>query len=157
MPPWTLNRIAELQRLWRDGLTASDVARTLGDDVTRSAVLGKVHRLGLSRPGHIRKTVAGSKPAQRAAPGRPDGASAPHRRSRPRPPLPVALPDAPTTDLIAVGRAGCRFPYGDPGGPTLPLCGRPVQRGVYCGPHAAVAYLPPRLGSDPIARLADFD
>lgn len=47
---WTDERVATLKRLWvDDGLTGSQIARQLGG-VTRSAVIGKVHRLGLS--GH---------------------------------------------------------------------------------------------------------
>jgi hypothetical protein len=48
-PTWTENRIATLRRMWGEGASASAIARDLGG-VTRVAVLGKVHRLGLSEP-----------------------------------------------------------------------------------------------------------
>lgn len=52
---WTEDRVATLKRLWTEGLSASQIAKQLGS-VTRNAVIGKVHRLGL---------------AGRAAPSRP--------------------------------------------------------------------------------------
>ena len=45
---WTEERIELLQRLWLQGQTASQIAEQLGGGVTRNAVIGKAHRLGLS-------------------------------------------------------------------------------------------------------------
>jgi len=44
---WTDERVTTLKKLWLDGLSASQIAKQLGG-VTRNAVIGKVHRLGLS-------------------------------------------------------------------------------------------------------------
>ena len=44
---WTDERVELLKKLWADGLSASQIATELGN-VTRNAVIGKVHRLGLS-------------------------------------------------------------------------------------------------------------
>ncbi|MGZ3259711.1 MAG: GcrA family cell cycle regulator, partial [Croceibacterium sp.] len=44
---WTDERVALLSKLWADGLSASQIAAELGG-ITRNAVIGKVHRLGLS-------------------------------------------------------------------------------------------------------------
>jgi GcrA cell cycle regulator len=44
---WTDERVETLKRLWLDGVSASHIAKHLGG-VTRNAVIGKVHRLGLS-------------------------------------------------------------------------------------------------------------
>ena len=44
---WTINRVEDLKKLWNQGYTASQIARSLGE-VTRNAVIGKAHRLGLS-------------------------------------------------------------------------------------------------------------
>ena len=53
---WTEARVDKLKRLWEDGLSASQIAEHLGD-VTRNAVIGKAHRLGLSsRPSPIKRT-----------------------------------------------------------------------------------------------------
>jgi GcrA cell cycle regulator len=44
---WTDDRVEQLKKLWEGGLSASQIAAELGN-VTRNAVIGKVHRLGLS-------------------------------------------------------------------------------------------------------------
>ena len=52
---WTEERVEMLKRLWQEGLSASQIAGELGG-VTRNAVIGKVHRLGLS--GRVMSTIA---------------------------------------------------------------------------------------------------
>ena len=44
---WTEERVELLRKLWAEGLSASQIAGRLGE-VTRNAVIGKVHRLGLA-------------------------------------------------------------------------------------------------------------
>src|SRR3978361_202663 len=44
---WSDDRVEQLKKLWENGLSASQIAAELGN-VTRNAVIGKVHRLGLS-------------------------------------------------------------------------------------------------------------
>src|ERR1700751_4052641 len=44
---WTDERVETLKKLWTEGLSASQIAAELGG-ITRNAVIGKVHRLGLS-------------------------------------------------------------------------------------------------------------
>jgi GcrA cell cycle regulator len=44
---WSDDRVEQLKKLWESGLSASQIAAELGN-VTRNAVIGKVHRLGLS-------------------------------------------------------------------------------------------------------------
>ena len=52
---WTETRVDQLKNLWEEGLSASQIANRLGD-VTRNAVIGKAHRLGLSsRPSPIKR------------------------------------------------------------------------------------------------------
>lgn len=48
---WTDERVETLKKMWGDGASASQIAKELGD-VTRNAVIGKVHRLGLSNRNH---------------------------------------------------------------------------------------------------------
>ncbi|MBI1779129.1 MAG: global cell cycle regulator GcrA-like protein [Proteobacteria bacterium] len=50
---WSEERVAELKRLWATGLSARQIAEQLGG-VTRNAVIGKAHRLGLSQPSPTR-------------------------------------------------------------------------------------------------------
>ena len=47
---WTDERVETLKRMWTEGASASTIAKLLGG-VTRNAVIGKVHRLGLSNRG----------------------------------------------------------------------------------------------------------
>ncbi|HEY8580387.1 MAG TPA: GcrA family cell cycle regulator, partial [Beijerinckiaceae bacterium] len=44
---WTDERVELLRKLWMDGLSASQIASELSNGITRNAVIGKVHRLGL--------------------------------------------------------------------------------------------------------------
>ena len=44
---WTEDRVEKLKSMWTEGNSASQIAKELGG-VTRNAVIGKVHRLGLS-------------------------------------------------------------------------------------------------------------
>ena len=60
---WTDERVARLSKLWAEGLSASQIATELGG-VTRNAVIGKVHRLGLSGRA---KSTAGGRPKRAAA------------------------------------------------------------------------------------------
>lgn len=75
---WTPARIGVLQELWGSGLSAKEIAARLGGGITRNAVIGKAHRLGLSsRPSPI-KRVDG-KPA-----GQPSGSVMKTRLSSPK-------------------------------------------------------------------------
>ncbi|MDQ3559688.1 MAG: GcrA cell cycle regulator, partial [Pseudomonadota bacterium] len=67
---WTDERVETLKRLWQEGLSASQIAAELGG-VTRNAVIGKVHRLGLSGRGQptttIKRQRRAEQPPQQAA------------------------------------------------------------------------------------------
>ena len=60
---WTDERVELLKKLWSDGLSASQIAAELGG-ITRNAVIGKVHRLGLSGRA---KSASAAAPRQRKA------------------------------------------------------------------------------------------
>ena len=67
---WTDERVEQLRELWSQGLSASQIAAQLGG-VSRNAVIGKAHRLGLQgRPSPIR-TTGGQAPRRRSASPRP--------------------------------------------------------------------------------------
>jgi len=77
---WTDERIATLKKMWEGGATASQIAEELGG-VSRNAVIGKAHRLGLkSRPSPVKandkKKPAAKKPTAKAAPAKKDAAPA---------------------------------------------------------------------------------
>ncbi len=60
---WSHNRVEQLKKLWEAGLSASQIAAELGN-VSRNAVIGKVHRLGLSGRG---KSLSSAAPRRRKA------------------------------------------------------------------------------------------
>ena len=138
---WTNDRVQILTRLWREGLSASQIARALGGGVTRSAVIGKIHRLGLggraipsAPPSRPRPEVRPRPMFQHAAPMRPPGSAA----SEPgKPP-----PKIGSATVLTVRRGQCRWPIGDPAADNFLLCGGAAVRGAYCAEHAEVAYRP---------------
>jgi GcrA cell cycle regulator len=144
---WTDDRIETLTRLWRDGQSASQIARALGG-VTRNAVIGKVHRLGLSG------RAPPSRPGVRKPRGSPGGRRRLARRLVAKPPGLAAEPEplAGLADVATVGRNACRWPIGDPKAPSFALCGRAAVRGAYCAAHGARAYRP--VAADHLLRLA---
>src|SRR5690349_22972498 len=70
---WTEERIERLKKMWHDGATASQIADELGG-VSRNAVIGKAHRLGLEqrpspvKPGEEKEAKNAAAPVAKAAP-----------------------------------------------------------------------------------------
>ncbi|EFL89821.1 GcrA family cell cycle regulator [Ahrensia sp. R2A130] len=65
---WTDERVARLTKLWAEGLSASQIAADLGG-VTRNAVIGKIHRLGMSgRAKTATKSTTAAQPRRAASP-----------------------------------------------------------------------------------------
>jgi len=95
---WTDERIDQLKQMWERGMTASQIAEELGG-VSRNAVIGKAHRLGLqARPSPVKATDASARPAAAAQPRKPAApakaeASVSEEPRAPKPqPKPVAAP-----------------------------------------------------------------
>ena len=145
---WTDERVEVLKKLWLDGLSASQIAKQLGGGVTRNAVIGKVHRLGLS--GRAAPSQPVRTPALRTPRPRPAVAAAPVRREAPAappPPLPVApryyAAETPgSATVLTLGAHMCKWPIGDPSSDSFSFCGRRNSEGPYCVEHANVAYQP---------------
>ncbi len=142
---WTDERVELLKKLWLDGLSASQIAKQLGG-VTRNAVIGKVHRLGLSgraTPSQPQRPVF-----KAPRPARPV-AAAPRRVASEAPALPVvtAAPafyaeEPGSATVLTLGAHMCKWPIGDPSTDGFTFCGRRSSDGPYCGEHARVAYQP---------------
>ncbi|MBS0297451.1 MAG: GcrA cell cycle regulator [Proteobacteria bacterium] len=141
---WTDERVSTLKKLWLEGLSASQIAKQLGG-VTRNAVIGKVHRLGLS--GRAAPSQP-SRPVFRPARPRPAVAAQPAPRREPvvRPAAPVPAPvlDLPgTATVLTLGAHMCKWPIGDPSTDDFSFCGRRSGgEGPYCVEHSRVAYQP---------------
>ena len=96
---WTDERVETLKRMWNEGQSASQIAKELGG-VTRNAVIGKVHRLGLSnRVGGKEDEDEG--PSTLAAPAKPD----PAPRPEPAAATSRAEPQRPSTPTVAAAPA----------------------------------------------------
>jgi len=150
---WTDDRITTLNQLWSAGFSASQIAQRLGG-VTRNAVIGKVHRLGLagrattsrhlrSRPKHVSKPRC--RRAVRLRSARPifliQGNRAPAK------PKVRALPELGPAPLIpsrvqTLTALTCRWPEGDPKTSEFHFCGRrKTQLEIpYCDRHRAIAF-----------------
>ena len=154
---WTDERIAKLKQGWEGGMTATQIAEMLGENVTRNAVIGKAHRLGLeSRPSPVKAADAAASPT-RAAAAPPPIAAAP-----PPPPVNVAAAPAPMpaqapaprvqakpakgakqtrTTLLDLSDKVCKWPIGHPGDADFHFCGKGAQAGFpYCTEHCLLAY-----------------
>jgi len=112
---WTDERIEQLRQMWQNGHTASQIAETLGG-VSRNAVIGKAHRLGLQsrpspvKPGDADATEAAEKPVAAAPPPAPAPASHAAPAPAPAEPKPATppvaaepKPDAPIVRSIGPG------------------------------------------------------
>jgi GcrA cell cycle regulator len=150
---WTDERVELLKKLWAEGRSASQIANELGS-VTRNAVIGKVHRLGLSGRA---KSPSSSVPRQRKP-----RAHSHMMRVRPTMRGNTALayahdyeveaevelieniiPIGQRCSLLELSDDKCRWPIGDPGAADFFFCGgKPIEGAPYCGYHSRVAYQP---------------
>ena len=146
---WTEERVELLKKLWADGLSASQIAAELGG-ITRNAVIGKVHRLGLSGRA---KSPSSSVPRQRKPRSsgmmrvprsaiRGNTALAYDYAVEPEPEL-IEIPIEQRKTLLQLNEATCHWPVGDPGSPDFFFCGGQSNEGSpYCNYHSRVAYQP---------------
>ena len=78
---WTDERIATLTKMWEGGATASEIATELGG-VSRNAVIGKAHRLGLkARPSPVKANEPKPAKKKEAAPKEEAAAEAPAKKA----------------------------------------------------------------------------
>ena len=161
---WTDEIVEQLKQHWIDGKSASQIAGLLGNGVTRNAVIGKVHRLGLAGRAKSPSTAACASPPYGGAAARASG-----RRAAPDSHAPrmvrgaTALAYAPQTlselepqeefesvvvpmslrvTIIELKESMCRWPLGDPANSEFRYCGSPSASGPYCAYHGGLAYQP---------------
>jgi GcrA cell cycle regulator len=72
---WTDERVELLKKMWAEGQSASQIAKELGG-VTRNAVIGKVHRLGLSNRSTTAPASTAKAPKETKTPAEPNAATA---------------------------------------------------------------------------------
>lgn len=160
---WNDERVELLKKLWTEGLSASQIASRIGG-VTRNAVIGKVHRLGLSGRATTSRMKT-HRPRQRMANAKRPAAAAPAGKTRfastGNPALralyqPEAEPYLPAVEEIVIPLAerktiqtlvecSCRWPIGDPQMADFHFCGKNKVPGLpYCEFHARRAFQPPQ-------------
>lgn len=157
---WTEQQIQTLKKMWGNGFSASDIAKSLGGGITRNAVIGKAHRLKLSVGAGAQRQVpeAPSKTAgvvmttiTKVSKKRAMLRSLPPVQTgetvvRPvlREPIHRPIDMIKRTEGIPVTKAGerhCRWPIGDPRSPEFRFCGCDTHEGLpYCVDHARIAY-----------------
>lgn len=141
---WNDERVDLLKKFWAEGLSASQIASKMGG-VTRNAVIGKVHRLGLSG---------------RAAPAKPQrGRSFDHdfddigvdvdepvmKKIVPEPEFitPLVLDSGDKATVATLKNNMCKWPIGDPARDDFHFCGQSTGAGKsYCTYHARLAFQP---------------
>jgi GcrA cell cycle regulator len=147
---WNPERITQLRTYIGAGLTCSQIAAEIG--VSRNAVIGKIHRLGLG-PGRPGAAVA------RVCPPRPQRPHIPSQRQMLRVITAEAprvadntIIEAPTVEgaqgcsLLELGHGKCRWPVSERGGSAADFifCGSEAASGFsYCAAHARMAYRKP--------------
>jgi GcrA cell cycle regulator len=151
---WTEERVESLKKLWGEGRSASQIAGELGG-ITRNAVIGKVHRLGLSGRA---KSPSTSAPRPRKARAhththlmrvsrpsiRGNTALAHAYDLEPEPELvDNVIPLGQRRTILELTEETCRWPIGDPGSTDFFFCGGQTGTGLpYCTYHSRVAYQP---------------
>jgi GcrA cell cycle regulator len=157
---WTDERVETLKRLWTEGLSASQIAAELGG-ITRNAVIGKVHRLGLSgrakspaaaapRPRKPRQQTHMMRVARPSVRGNTALAQAFELDIEPEPELADnIIPMGQRRTLLELSEETCRWPIGDPGTADFFFCGGATLTALpYCAYHCRVAYQPANLRRD---------
>jgi GcrA cell cycle regulator len=151
---WTDERVELLKKLWADGLSASQIAAELGG-ITRNAVIGKVHRLGLSGRA---KSTSNAAPRTRKARSPSHMLRIPRSSIRGNTALAHAyeieveaepgmvenvIPIGQRRTILELNEQTCRWPVGDPSAGDFFFCGGNTVTGLpYCAYHSRVAYQP---------------
>jgi GcrA cell cycle regulator len=143
---WTDERIDRLKTMWENGLTASQIADELGG-VSRNAVIGKAHRLGLkSRPSPVKANDSDAKPAaakpkakpvEKPAAPRAAAPAAPTERVAPLPPITPPRPQPDMPKIVSIGPGG--FMRQGPGDQQAPIPPAPPRRLVPAKPSPEIA------------------
>jgi GcrA cell cycle regulator len=157
---WTDERVETLKKLWAEGHSASQIAAELGG-ITRNAVIGKVHRLGLSgrakspssaapRPRKPRTAAHMLRVTRSSMRGNTALAHAYEFDIEPEAePIDNVIPLGQRRSLLELTEDTCRWPIGDPGSADFYFCGGPAITSLpYCAYHSRIAYQPANARRD---------
>lgn len=151
---WSAERVETLTEMWRDGRSGGEIAARLGG-VTRNAVIGKAHRLGLA--GHQAKDAREDRQRQaskamhkfaRSKKAKPMKAETVQQRLIFGDATPLPIDDVPRGPLVMFADLEahhCRAPYGDPKQPGFGFCGcKKIPGSSYCEDHHRRFFTAPR-------------
>lgn len=144
---WSEDRETQLVEMWQSGLTGSQIAKRLGG-VTRSAVIGKVHRMGMARKTNLglARKLGAKKSRKRKGAKRPVlkfGRERTEAPVKPSPLPPEREKPAQLFHLADLEDHQCRYYDGDPKQSDGGYCGCATATGSsYCAEHHAVVYQP---------------
>ena len=154
---WTPTLVSRLRLLFNDGVSYAHMASELA--MSRNAVLGKCHRLGLHRPKPKSKPMTFKPKRPRYDPRRNSQAQKIQAGPKINPgfdavnPNPswleydAAIPKRRRKNIRTLGPRDCRYPCGDPGTPSFFFCGaRRLPTLPYCADHARRCYHPAKSG-----------
>ncbi len=173
---WPQDHTERMTALWNEGLSGAQVAHALNlefrTSYSRSAVIGRIHRMGLpKRPKDTwlvgqriesRRRAGAARIARANAPPKPKPEPKPRHvylryamtapvapvlpstLQSPAPPPPPPVEDKPgLATVLSIQSHMCRWPIGDPQDADFTLCGqRKADGGPYCAGHAARAVKP---------------
>jgi GcrA cell cycle regulator len=134
--PWPPEDIQRAMALWADGKSCLEISRALDDRYSRSALSGKLHRLGVLCAG------APQRPGKLSAVPKPKSTRGP-KVAPIAPPVYAKSPEAMVRDFFA-GAGGCLWPIGDPRDPEFRQCGDAKADFRYCAKHKAMGVANPR-------------
>lgn len=166
---WSDAENDKMKRMWAEGFSASEISRALGGHRSRNAVIGRLHRMGLSgtkenrrgprpprngarRGGQARAAQVRANTVAKFAPvsGRKRGPRPPEAGLTPELRAIAALdPLDPSLKIIHAGALCCRY-IRDPLGP---VCGRVASEGAWCAEHRKLVYRPEESQSRTRARV----
>ena len=142
---WNDERVELLKKFWAEGLSASQIASKMGG-VTRNAVIGKVHRLGLSGRATPAKPQRGCDADYEIE----EQPAASHARTEiealivePEFVAPAVLSSGDMATVATLKGNMCKWPIGDPAKDDFHFCGQSAPTGKpYCAYHAQMAFQP---------------
>ncbi len=138
---WTSEKVEKLKELWSKGLTASQIAESLGD-TTRNAVIGKAHRLNLEARAPSKQSSSSRSRENKQAPKR---SSAPMSRKAKFQSilLDKNFEAENPKSLEELTEETCKWPIGHPNEEKFYFCGRkPEGEFPYCKLHVLYAFQP---------------
>jgi len=156
---WTDEKIEQLKKLWTEGYTTGEIGKKL--NVSKNAVVGKAHRLGLeSRPSPIRRVMEAEEgesvaedivvPAKSEVSGNKTRAkvsagSTGAKTAKEPPQVKKSIAKQPKKKFVKIedlSMNSCRWPIGDPKEDDFHFCGKETFNGKpYCLEHCATAYV----------------